>query len=178
MCTCLVHFLTLVLFICRDTKANLSRAFLYFAPDSDKFLILVDNQSWRKSKRSRSTLMKEFVMTTVRFMHKCINCLFHITHILISLFDFAPHPQYRSSVFINSRPLLRSSSFCLSSSIHETKTENLFEWFPILNMAKWREKTQFSEENLHKALHGFIVFEVSWKDVRGIKYLNELQVCI
>ncbi|EXB99135.1 hypothetical protein L484_007044 [Morus notabilis] len=146
MGSCLDHFYPLTSLQIGDTKANLSRAFLYFAPDSDKFLILVDNQSWLKSKRSRCTLMKEFVMTI-----------------------------YRSSVFINSRPLLRSSSFCLSSSIPETKTENLFEWFPILNMAKWREKTQFSEGNLHKALHGFIVFEVSWKDVRGIKYLNELQ---
>ncbi|KAF3435961.1 hypothetical protein FNV43_RR23053 [Rhamnella rubrinervis] len=29
--------------------------------------------------------------------------------------------------------------------------------------------------NLYMALHGFIVFEVGWKDVRGINYLNELQ---
>lgn len=45
-------------------------------------------------------------------------------------------------------------------------------------MASWKERTEFAMANLHEALHGFIVFEVSWKHVRGIKYLNELQVCI
>ena len=29
---------------------------------------------------------------------------------------------------------------------------------------------------LHQTLYGFIIFEVDWADVRGINYLNELQV--
>ena len=29
---------------------------------------------------------------------------------------------------------------------------------------------------LHQTLYGFIIFEVDWGDVRGINYLNELQV--
>ncbi|PKA47424.1 hypothetical protein AXF42_Ash020153 [Apostasia shenzhenica] len=31
-------------------------------------------------------------------------------------------------------------------------------------------------KDLSKALHGFIIFEVAWKDVHGINYLNELQM--
>ncbi|XP_050208058.1 uncharacterized protein LOC126657422 isoform X2 [Mercurialis annua] len=42
-------------------------------------------------------------------------------------------------------------------------------------MARVRERAPFSMINLYKALHGFIVFEVAWKDVRGINYVNELQ---
>ncbi|CAI9294816.1 unnamed protein product [Lactuca saligna] len=32
-----------------------------------------------------------------------------------------------------------------------------------------------ANSKLHRTLYGFIVFQVSWKDVRGINYLNELQ---
>lgn len=34
----------------------------------------------------------------------------------------------------------------------------------------------FLSNELHRTLYGFIVFEVSWTNVRGINYLNELQV--
>ncbi|KAL5070771.1 hypothetical protein RYX36_021658 [Vicia faba] len=37
-----------------------------------------------------------------------------------------------------------------------------------------RNSLQFSSE-LHRTLHGFIVFEVAWNNVRGINYFNELQ---
>ncbi|KAL4573371.1 hypothetical protein LXL04_020174 [Taraxacum kok-saghyz] len=32
-----------------------------------------------------------------------------------------------------------------------------------------------ANSKLHRTLYGFIVFQVMWKDVRGINYLNELQ---
>lgn len=34
------------------------------------------------------------------------------------------------------------------------------------------------DSKLHGILHGFIVFEVEWSNVRGINYLNELQVSL
>ncbi|KAL5065605.1 hypothetical protein RYX36_027342 [Vicia faba] len=37
-----------------------------------------------------------------------------------------------------------------------------------------RNSLQFSSE-LHRTIHGFIVFEVAWNNVRGINYFNELQ---
>ncbi|GAV70709.1 hypothetical protein CFOL_v3_14207 [Cephalotus follicularis] len=127
-----------------DIKSSLSWSCLYFAPISQKFLILIDNQSWRKNKHSRLTRIRE-LMTT----------------------------KYRTSPFQNSRMLLRSPSFGYRSSTCESK--NSCKWFPIINMATLREKAPFSMMNLYKTLHGFIVFEVAWKDVRGINYLNELQ---
>jgi len=36
-------------------------------------------------------------------------------------------------------------------------------------MRRW-----FAVADLSRALHGFLVFEVSWRDVHGINYLNEL----
>ncbi|WRX07758.1 hypothetical protein QQP08_000245 [Theobroma cacao] len=39
---------------CRNIESKLSRAFLFFAPIGHEFLILVDNQSWRMNKHSRS----------------------------------------------------------------------------------------------------------------------------
>ncbi|XP_048336458.2 uncharacterized protein LOC112492820 isoform X4 [Ziziphus jujuba] len=128
----------------RDIKAHLSQAFLYFAPISHKFFILVDNQSWQKNKHSRSTHIRELMIT-----------------------------KYRRSPFKNTKGLPKSPSFCLDSFSHERK--NLFKWLRIINMATWREKSPFSMMNLYKALHGFLVFEVAWKNVQGINYLNELQ---
>ncbi|KAG8640329.1 hypothetical protein MANES_13G046600v8 [Manihot esculenta] len=127
-----------------DIKSYLSRAFLYFAPTSHKFLILVDNQSWWKSKHSKTNRLREFVIT-----------------------------KYRVSPFKNNRALQRWPSLAYKSSSQEKK--KFFNWLPDVSMASVSEKTPFSMMNLYKALHGFLVFEVAWKDVRGINYLNELQ---
>ncbi|KAJ0052453.1 hypothetical protein Pint_01540 [Pistacia integerrima] len=125
-------------------KSHLSKAFLYFAPVSHKFLILVDNQSWRKNKQSRSAFIRELMIT-----------------------------KYRLSPFINHRTLHKSPNLGYRSPSHESK--NLYKWFPIVNMARLREKVPFSAMNLYEALHGLIVFEVAWSDVRGINYFNKLQ---
>lgn len=45
----------------------------------------------------------------------------------------------------------------------------------LLPVKKLSHSLRVSSE-LHKTLSGFIVFEVSWSNVRGINYLNELQV--
>lgn len=127
-----------------DIKSYLSRTFLYFAPSSHKFYILVDNQSWWRSQDSRSKCIREFMIT-----------------------------KYRVSPFINTRALLRCPSFGYRSSSHESK--KICKWLPIVNIATVRERALLAMLSLYKALHGFIVFEVAWKDVRGINYLNELQ---
>lgn len=62
-------------------------------------------------------------------------------------------------------------------STNDNKLEKLYRWwFSLIDAAKWQEKSLFHVLDLCKDLHGFIVFEVAWKDVRGINYLNELQV--
>ncbi|XP_020539245.1 uncharacterized protein LOC105644379 isoform X2 [Jatropha curcas] len=127
-----------------DIKSYLSRTFLYFAPSSHKFFILVDNQSWWMSKDSRANCIREFMIT-----------------------------QCRVSPFINTRALLRCPSLGYKSSSHES--DKYCKWLPIVNVPSVRERALFAMLSLYKALHGFIVFEVAWKDVRGINYLNELQ---
>ncbi|XP_022769900.1 uncharacterized protein LOC111313478 isoform X2 [Durio zibethinus] len=127
-----------------NIQSYLSRAFLFFAPISKKFLILVDNQSWRMNNHySRSAHIKELMSTT-----------------------------YRISPFKNSRTLPRSPSL-RSRSPSSEKSSN--KWLPTVTMATWRENSPFSALNLYKTLHGFIVFDVAWEDVRGINYTNLLQ---
>jgi len=60
------------------------------------------------------------------------------------------------------------------------------KWFAVIDAARLSRKRVLPGKNfhhslrvsseLHKTLSGFIVFEVSWSNVRGINYLNELQV--
>lgn len=45
----------------------------------------------------------------------------------------------------------------------------------LLTVEKLRNSL-LSNSKLHRTLFGFIVFEVSWNDVWGLNYLNELQV--
>ncbi|CBI33012.3 unnamed protein product, partial [Vitis vinifera] len=129
----------------RHIKSSLSQAFLYIVPANHMFLILVDNQSWRLNKHSRSTHIWELMVT-----------------------------KYRKSPFRNTKTLLRSRS--LEYKRHsKSSNKNLNKWFSVIDTTRWREKRPFSFLDLSKILYGFIVFEVAWKDVCGINYLNELQ---
>lgn len=49
-------------------------------------------------------------------------------------------------------------------------------WLHLVDSSKLQEKYFHAVMSLNQSLHGFIVFEVAWKDVHGINYLNELQV--
>ena len=57
--------MSLPLSLCRHIKSSLSQAFLYVVPSSSMFLILVDNQSWRLNKHSRSAGIWELMVTKV-----------------------------------------------------------------------------------------------------------------
>lgn len=67
------------------------------------------------------------------------------------------------------------------------KPEKFSRWMPLIDAATLSQKrvllpvkklrnSLLSSSELHSTLYGFIVFEVAWSDVRGINYLNELQV--
>ena len=70
------------------------------------------------------------------------------------------------------------------------KSKKFARWFPLIDAAtlskkrvllpvkKLRDSSSLLSSELHRTLYGFIVFEVAWSDVRGINYLNELQVQI
>lgn len=57
-------------------------------------------------------------------------------------------------------------------------------WYSLIDEAMREKKLQVNKlkdarilnRELHQTLYGFIIFEVDWADVRGINYLNELQV--
>lgn len=66
------------------------------------------------------------------------------------------------------------------------KGNRLYRWFSLIDAALYQEKAIIPmrklknsfllNKELHHTLYGFIVFEVAWSHVRGINYLNELQV--
>jgi len=163
---------------CRDIQSYVSWAFLYFAAESNRVLILVDNRPWMMNNHSRSAEIWQLMVTKVCPSHPAYIKLF--VSFPLSLHIFL---QYRISPFTNTRALHKTSNTNGSKSgnndCHEpkhTKSKRFRRWFPVINSTKLQEKFFMSVMDLSKALHGFIVFEVVWKDVHGINYLNELQV--
>lgn len=55
------------------------------------------------------------------------------------------------------------------------KTDNLKKWFSLIDATTFSKK-KLPAKKLDETFYGFIVFEVEWANVRGISYLNELQV--
>ncbi|MQL82894.1 hypothetical protein Taro_015371 [Colocasia esculenta] len=134
-----------------DIQCYLSWSFLYFAPSSKRLLILVDNRPWSLKKHSRSTNLWQLMVT-----------------------------KYKMSPFINTRELLKNTDpiKCneIGSSISSVGVSKKFgRWYAVIDAAKSRKKYLLSVMDLSKALHGLLIFEVSWKDVYGINYWNELQ---
>lgn len=94
--------------------------------------------------------------------------------LLIRPGSFISSWQYRMSPFANSRALLHhkqqekqaaaeaaaAAAAATAASAGES-SDTMRRWFAVA-------------ADLSRALHGFLVFEVSWRDVHGINYLNEL----
>lgn len=74
-----------------------------------------------------------------------------------------------------------------NESSESSKSKISERWFSLIDAATLSQKRallpvkklkyslQLNRE-LHRTLYGLIIFEVSWDDVRGINYVNELQV--
>lgn len=135
-----------------DMQSYLSRVFLYFAPVSNKLLILVDSMPGLMKKHRRSTQIWQLMVTKSRMSP------FKNTRIL--------------GASSSSGSVTTADSFVKRSSDNKQK---LSRWFSVIDAAKWQHKSLFCMLDLCKTLHGFIVFEVNWKDVHGINYFNELQ---
>ena len=64
----------------------------------------------------------------------------------------------------------------------------LYRWFSVIDAELYQKKallpvkklkdSLLSNSEVRRTLYGFIVFEVAWTSVRGINYLNELQVLL
>jgi hypothetical protein len=73
-------------------------------------------------------------------------------------------------------------------SVKVLELSNHYKWYSLIDAAVQQKKILFPvkklkdsfllHDELHHILYGFIVFEVEWAHVRGINYLNELQVQI
>ncbi|XP_073280019.1 uncharacterized protein [Primulina huaijiensis] len=146
-----------------DLQSYLSHLSLFLAPESRKVYILVDNRPWLKDLASKPTHLWQLMVT-----------------------------KSRLSPFANTRggkerkmtgELLESPT---SSTSNTEKSRNFKRWFSLINTVTQSQKramlpvkklrnSLIANSKLHRTLYGFIVFEVSWNDVRGINYLNELQ---
>lgn len=75
----------------------------------------------------------------------------------------------------------------LQVSSSSGKLRNFRDWFSFFDAVllsresallpvKKLKNSLIANSELHRTLYGFIVFEVSWSNVRGINYWNDLQV--
>ncbi|KAF3975195.1 hypothetical protein ACB098_06G089700 [Castanea mollissima] len=141
-----------------DLQSYLSDLSLFLANESKKFYILVDNRPYLGDLGSRRAQIWQLVVTKSRL---------------------SPFAKSKSR-----RERKEGKESCSRSS--SSKAETIKKWFDVIDAArlsrkrvllpvkKLRHSLRVSSE-LHKTLPGFIVFEVSWSNVRGINYLNELQ---
>ncbi|KAK8611650.1 hypothetical protein V6N13_131696 [Hibiscus sabdariffa] len=140
-----------------DLQSYLSDLSLFLAIESNKLYILVDNRPWLRDLGSRPAHLWWQLMVT----------------------------KSRLSPFANTKCRKRKEGKEASSKSNANDSKK-FEWFCFIDAAtlskkrallpvkKLRTALLLSSE-LHRTLYGFIVFEVTWSDVRGINYFNELQ---
>lgn len=142
----------------RDLQSYLSDLSLFIAFESRKLYILVDNRPWLRNLGSHPAHLWQLMVT-----------------------------KSRLSPFANTKAKSgRKEGKGASSQCNPSKSKKFERWFSLIEVAtlsrkkglppvnKLRNSLLLSSE-LHRTLYGFIVFEVAWKDVRGINYLNELQ---
>ncbi|XP_027343848.1 uncharacterized protein LOC113856284 isoform X2 [Abrus precatorius] len=141
-----------------DLQSYFADLSLFLANDSKKMYILVDNRPWLTDLVSRGA---------------------HIWQLMITKSRLSPFVYSKAR-----RERKEGTEVCSQSSTNKPK--KFKRWFSFLDavmlsrkrvllpVKNLRNSLQFGSE-LHRTLYGFIVFEVVWKNVRGINYYNELQ---
>ncbi|XVF21031.1 hypothetical protein REPUB_Repub12eG0055600 [Reevesia pubescens] len=141
-----------------DLQSYLSDLSLFLALESNKFYILVDNRPWLRDLGSRPAHLWQLMVT-----------------------------KSRLSPFANTKGRRVRKEENEDSSKSNVKDSKKFErWFCLIDAAMLSKKrvllpvkklrtSLLLRSELHRTLYGFIVFEVSWSNVRGLNYLNELQ---
>ncbi|KAC9767784.1 hypothetical protein E3N88_45284 [Mikania micrantha] len=144
-----------------DLQSYLSDLTLFLAPESKTFYILVDNRPWLEDLVSGPAHLWQLMVTKVAE----------------SLSPFAITGGQKG----NKEDPKFSEFNCRSKP--SKNSQKLKRWLSMVTLSRKRvllpvEKLRTSllaNSKLHRTLYGFIVFEVAWKDVRGINYLNQLQ---
>ncbi|KAL8239375.1 hypothetical protein R6Q59_015942 [Mikania micrantha] len=154
------HFFRLNGFQIGDLQSYLSDLTLFLAPESKTFYILVDNRPWLEDLVSGPAHLWQLMVTKSR------------------LSPFAITGGQKG----NKEDPKFSEFNCRSKP--SKNSQKLKRWLSMVTLSRKRvllpvEKLRTSllaNSKLHRTLYGFIVFEVAWKDVRGINYLNQLQI--
>ncbi|KAF8016725.1 hypothetical protein BT93_H2065 [Corymbia citriodora subsp. variegata] len=141
-----------------DLQSYLSDLSIFLACESKKLYILVDNRPWLRNFSSRPAKLWQLMVTKSRRS------------------PFAKRKARRKTKE-------GKEARCKSDTSETKKFERWFKLTSSTNLTGKRvlmpvEKLRSSfllDSKLHAILHGFIVFEVEWSNVRGINYLNELQ---
>ncbi|XP_073150792.1 uncharacterized protein [Henckelia pumila] len=145
-----------------DLQSYLSHLSLFLAPESRKLYILVDNRPWLKDLASKPT---------------------HLWQLMVTKSRLSPFANTRGRKERKMTGELLESPTSVSNT---GKSRNFKKWFSLVNTVTQSQKramlpvknlrnSLIANSKLHRTLYGFIVFEISWSDVRGINYLNELQ---
>lgn len=138
-----------------DLQSYLSDLSLFLAEESKKLYILVDNRPWLRAAGSRRAQLWQLMVM-----------------------------RSRLSPFANTKAQRERKEGKKSCSRSGNSTSE--KWFSLIDAATLSRKrvllpvkklrnSLLSSGELHRTFSGFIVFEVSWSNVRGINYLNELQ---
>ncbi|KAL2939479.1 Condensin complex subunit 1 [Bienertia sinuspersici] len=153
-----------------DLQSYLSHLNIFLAAESNTFYILVDNRPWIEGLGSRRAQLWQLMVTKSR------------------LSPFA-NSRARKGRNIGKEKSEKKDSNKVPNFTKCTKSSNSKfseRWFSLIDAATLSQKRGLQPVNklkyslqlnreLHSTLFGLIIFEVSWDDVRGINYSNELQ---
>lgn len=167
---------------CRDLQSYVSRLFLLVANESSKLVFIVDNGPWTSPEyRFRPAELWQLMVTQVSPPVQVFGEEIYLDFslLMISLFFCW---QSRVSPFANRRrkssgdSSSRDGSSGVSSSAQESDSEHFSGWSKIRHSLRRQFKALPAVKRSPEGLHGCVVFEVEWANVRGINYLNELLV--
>ncbi|KAH9314174.1 hypothetical protein KI387_022801, partial [Taxus chinensis] len=135
-----------------DMQSYVSRLYLYLTCEMDKLFILVDNGPWLLDNHCRPAQLWQFMVM-----------------------------KSRISPFANTRTRPENEGLGINFERRkEPKTASKgyrhYRWLSVIDAARWQHKALAPVKELHHTLHGCVVFELAWADVRGINYTNELQM--
>ncbi|KAL9678150.1 hypothetical protein QQ045_015989 [Rhodiola kirilowii] len=146
-----------------DLQSYLSHVSLFVGPKRKRCYLLVDNRPWLEGLVSRPAQLWQLMVTKSRLSPFANTRGRKNKQETIEIYELKDSPK---------------SSSCKSRK-HEI-------WFSLIDAATLSQKkallpvkklksSLLLNSRLHTTFHGLIVFEVSWDDVRGINYVNELQ---
>jgi hypothetical protein len=182
----------LLIFLCRDLQSYLAELTIFLCPYTKKFFILLDNRPWLVDQDTKPAHLWQLMVTKVYFVLLCLPL--YLWHFLLLEFhgsmlqtdSFYFVLQSRLSPFANTKTRRKRNetegNIVLSERVSAAHKPS--RWYSVIDEAMQEKKLQVNKlkdsrmlnRELHQTLYGFIIFEVDWPDVRGINYLNELQV--